>query len=1078
MNKISRLNEFKPVEECCPQGSCCGGGVTRRGFLAALSGGVAAAVMLADRPVMAGPFETADFAKLIPPDKKLNPQWVASLYARGEPTVYSKAKGELQFIGMPVGGLCCGTVYLGGDGKLWLWDIFNQNSNGIEPRNVPWSGFGHPHDVNPLSGANYVQPAKQESPFEQGFVLRVNSVDYPMDARGWKDITFRGNYPIGEINYRDPACPVAVKLQAYSPFIPLNTDDSSLPATLCEFTITNISQSRAKIQMAGFLQNACSLFTAGAGSGARVNEIAGIAGATVLSCRFDIGSPQSTTPARPDIVVDTFNHPTYGKWKVTGTAFGNGPILRADIPAYQGNVGGKGPRVVNSHASAPGTTIAQKDAATGTLTSPSFTIERRYLNFYLGGGSDIQQVGLQLSVDGKVVRRATGDDSNHMRRVSFDVSEFMGKKAVIEIYDHATGSWGNIGVSDIVQSDTGWTKSARVSELDTDYGTMALAVLGKATAHADLKKQSLFDAPISDKSVEDAENDLTGALVQTVALKPGESQTVTFIIAWHFPNCGNLPVAQAATGNYYSRRFGDAKDVAEYAAVNYARLSRDTKRWRDTWYDSSLPYWFLDRTVYNTACLATSTSHRFATGLYWGWEGVGCCPGTCTHVYEFAQATSRLFPDLERDLRRRVDFGMALNKQTGMIGYRGPGTGPATDGQAGMILCALREHLMSADNEFLQEIWPGVRRAIDWLMNHSDPKTGLITGPQPNTLDAAWYGEIAWISGLYAAALKAGRHMATTIGDAAYASRCERQFNKCRRSIETRLFNGRYFIQRKDPRHPDALGTYDASFIEQVHGQSWAWQLGMGRVLDRAKTLKALKSLYKYNFTLNVGPFRSANPPGRPYALAGEGGLIMATNPQGIKNAFGNVSAWQYGYFDECMSGFEHQVAGHMLAEGLLLEGLAVTRAIEDRYSAKLRNPFNEIECSDHYSRSMASYGSFIAICGYEYDGPRGHIAFAPRLQPHRFKAAFTSAQGWGSISLRRTKDQMRAEIGVAWGKLRLRSIGLPDGKFKVLSLKVGRNSRSAAITSADQKLLITLHQDIELGAGEKLSIVLTSGNG
>ena len=1074
MNTANGLVELHVCEQCCPQGRCCTGGVTRRRFLAALSGGVAAAVMLADRPLMAGPFETPEFARLIPPDKKLDAQWVASLYARGKPTVYSKARGELQFIGMPVGGLCCGTVYLGGDGKLWLWDIFNQNYAGIEPRNVLWGGFGHPHQVNPQNGANYVLPAKQESPFEQGFVLRVNSVEYPMDARGWKDITFRGNYPIGEINYSDPGCQVAVKLEAYSPFIPLNTDDSSLPATVCEFTIKNTGVSLARIEMAGFLQNACSLFTAGASIGARINEIENINGATVLTCRFNSAAAQATKIGRPDIVVDSFNQPTYGNWQVTGTAFGYGPILRADIPAYQGNVGGRGPRVVNSHASAPGTTIARKDAATGTLTSPPFIIQRRYLKFYIGGGSNIQQVGLQLSIDGKIVRRATGEDNNHMRQVTFDVSDFIEKKAIIEIYDHATGAWGNIGVSDIVQSDNSGSESVRVSELDPDFGTMALAVLGNATGHVELKNHSPFDAPILNKEGEHSEAEPTGALVQTLELNPGESQCVKFITAWHFPNCGTVPVADAATGNYYSRRFGDAKDVVQYVVRNYVRLSHDTKMWRDTWYDSSLPCWFLDRTVYNTACLATSTSHRFATGLYWGWEGVGCCPGTCTHVYHFAQATARLFPDLERDLRRRVDFGMALNKRTGMIGFRGPGTGPATDGQAGMILCALREHLMSVDDAFLREIWPGVRLAIEYLMRHADKRTGLIHGAQPNTLDAAWYGEIPWISGLYAAALRAGERMATEMDDPIFAARCVRCFARTKNAIATRLFNGEYFIQRPAPGRRKSLGTYQGSFIEQVHGQSWAWQIGLGRVFERAQTTSALKALYKYNFTMNVGPFRKANPAGRPYALAGDGGLIMATNPAQLSDPFGNVSAWQYGYFDECMSGFEHQAASHMISEGLLLEGMAVTRAIEDRYSARLRNPFNEIECSDHYSRSMASYGSFISICGFECHGPRGHVGFAPRLHPEKFRAAFTTAAGWGTVALQKDNRVLTAQLHLRWGNLKLNTISLPGENVTKITVDVAGKKIPVTFTTGADATLITLEHALTLWVGDVLNIIMS----
>jgi len=1053
---------------------CCGSGVTRRAFIAAISGGVTAAAMATDRPAMAGPFADSTFARLVPPDKKLRPDWVKSLFARGKPTVYSKARGELQFIGMPVGGICCGTVYLGGDGKLWLWDIFNLNGLGIEPRNVEWSGFGHPHAVNCQNGANYVQPAKTESPFVQEFILRIGQDIKPMDARGWQDVTFRGSYPIGEITYRDPYSPVQVKLLAYSPFIPLNTNDSSLPVTISEFTVTNTSKAVTAVEMAGILQNACSLYTAGTNSTGRVNTIRATESGVSVDCTFDLASYRKAKAAKPNIVVCRFDQPTYGKWKVTGTAFGTGPIARADIPAYQGNVGGVGPRVVNSHASAPGHTVAEKDSATGTLTSPPFIIQRKFITFYIGGGSNINQVGLRLMVNGKTVRRATGRDSNHMRPASFDVSEFIGQTGVIEIYDHATGPWGNIGVSDIMQSDIPASDRHDVTDVDTDFGSMSLMLMGGGHGTADLRGQLFPHASGLQHASGRIDSPLIGGVGRSVTLQPGQSATFIFAITWHFANTGNLPVADAATGRYYSRFFGSADEVAQYVATHYSRLSADTKLWRDTWYDSSLPYWFLDRTIYNTACLATSTSHRFATGLYWGWEGVGCCPGTCTHVYEFAQATSRLFPDMERDLRRRVDFGTAINLQTGMIGFRGPGTGPATDGQAGMILCAYREHLMSAEKTFLQEIWPRVRLAIDWLIHHSNPHTGLITGAQPNTLDAAWYGEIAWISGLYAAALKAGQQMALVMGEKDYADRCEKLFNKCRRSIESRLFNGRYFIQKRDPNHPDALGTYDASFIEQVHGQSWAWQVGLGRVLDHNKTVKALKSLYRYNFTLNVGPFREANPAGRPFALAGDGGLIMATNPQGLKNPFGNRAAWQYGYFDECQSGFEHQAASHMIAEGLLLEGMAVTRAVEDRYSARLRNPFNEIECSDHYSRSMASYGSFITICGFQYDGPRGYIAIAPRLRPDRFKAAFTSAQGWGSISYRRTKQHTRAEIRIAWGRLKLKSIGLPADGRKNIAVTAGKTNPPATGTIEDGQMRIALAHEIELHTGEAIVVTLS----
>ncbi|MGH2645430.1 MAG: GH116 family glycosyl hydrolase, partial [Chitinophagaceae bacterium] len=393
---------------------------------------------------------------------------------------------------------------------------------------------------------------------------------------------------------------------------------------------------------------------------------------------------------------------------------------------------------------------------------------------------------------------------------------------------------------------------------------------------------------------------------------PGKEKTFHFLISWYFPNT-KLPVRDAQSGNYYAKRFTDAGDVAQYVAANFERLSSLTHLWRDTWYDSALPYWFLDRSFANTSSLATGTAHRFATGRFWGWEGVGCCEGTCTHVWQYAQAMARIFPSLERGTRERVDLGLAFDEKTGMIGYRGEGTGEATDGQAGTVLRIYREHQMSADNSFLQRNWPHIKKAIQFLLNHDYNQDGIIDGAQPNTLDAAWYGEIAWISSLCLAAWKAGEEMAMEMGDNDFAQLCKNRFIIGRKNVDDLLFNGEYFIQLPDstlPKRP--LGSYKTCEIDQVFGQSWAWQVGLGRILDKEKTLSALRSLWKYNYTPDVGPYIRAHTGGRPYALAGEGGMLMDTNPFHVKDPYGDDITWQVGYFNECMTGFEHQVASHM----------------------------------------------------------------------------------------------------------------------------------------------------------------------
>src|SRR5207244_7532443 len=98
---------------------------------------------------------------------------------------------------------------------------------------------------------------------------------------------------------------------------------------------------------------------------------------------------------------------------------------------------------------------------------------------------------------------------------------------------------------------------------------------------------------------------------------------------------------------------------------------------------------------------------------------------------------------------------------------------------------------------------------------------------------------------------------------------------------------------------------------------------------------------------------------------------------------------------------------------------------IHDRYHPRLRNPYNEIECGDHYARAMASYGAYLAACGFACHGPKGHIAFAPRLTPDSFKAAFTATEGWGTFTQTRKSGTLTATLAPKHGLVRLKTFGL-----------------------------------------------------
>ena len=163
-----------------------------------------------------------------------------------------------------------------------------------------------------------------------------------------------------------------------------------------------------------------------------------------------------------------------------------------------------------------------------------------------------------------------------------------------------------------------------------------------------------------------------------------------------------------------------------------------------------------------------------------------------------------------------------------------------------------------------------------------------------------------------------------------------------------------------------------------------------------------------------------------------------------------------------------------MVWEGMVTEGLAVTRAVHDRYHPSRRNPWNEVECGDHYARSMASYGVFLAACGYEYDGPKAALAFAPRLTPENFKAPFTAAEGWGSYSQKTEGASWKAELEVKYGRLRVKTVALAlVGKApSSVKVKAGGKRVESRLEVKDGKVVIALLADAVIGTGQKLEIV------
>lgn len=1048
-------------------GPCCG--VDRRMFVKL--GGATLATLASTKASVAaaGPFHAEDTKDhFIPVDKKLRPEWVKSLFARGEPTWYQG--DDLKTIGMPVGGICAGQVYLTGDGRLVYWGIFNQQIN---------TGFGalnYKVGREPTEMVVQNQKIARTPDIDQGCAIQVVSDQgteaRTLDRQGFPQVRFCGEYPLGQVDFVDPDFPVEVRLEAFSPFIPLHAEDSALPATLLNYTVKNTSSGPVETTLAGWLQNGTLHHSRQRceGTHRHVNsEKKGLGVTSVLLGSRKVETPPK--PARKPIVFADFEGGDYGDWTVEGKAFGESPA-RGTLPQQQQVTGYRGTGLVNTY-------LGGSDELRGKLISPEFTIERPYVSFLVGGGGS-DQTAIRLVVDDEAVKSASGRRRERVVPHNWNVRDLQGRIAHLEIVDQESGGWGHINVDQIEFRDTPMTDEVADARKLPDFGTMALSVLQENSplvsttvppaaegtgilAEEGLAGDNVDSRPLSERH--------RAGLGRQMRLEAGEETTVTFVVSWHMPN---LYRGNELVRNRSAVRFQNAADVAQYVAANRERLAGQTRLWHDTYYDSTLPHWLLDRSHSTIANLATETCQWWENGRFWAFEGCGCCQGTCGHVWNYEHAMARLFPQLERSVREMQDFapGVGFIPETGEIRFRGENWGIwAGDSQGGYVLKAYREHQISGDSEFLQRNWPRIRKSLQFLIDQDGNADGLLEGRQHQTYDRNYYGPNTMVGSLYLGALRAAEEMARDMGDKEFADRCAGIFNSGREKSVEQLFNGEYFIQKVDlDTHPHWQYA-DGCLADQMFGQGWAHQVNLGYLYARETVLKSLKSIWKYCWAPDVGLYSQEHEPERWFAYQGEAGLFTCTWP--LSEYLGPKST---RYRNEVWTGIEYQVANHMAYEGMLTEALAICRAIHDRYHPSKHNPFNEIECGDHYARSLASWGVLLGLAGFEYDGSRRHIGFAPRITPEQFRAVFTAAEGWGTYQQRRENDRQLHCLDVKWGQLKVSTLAfeLPAEKTaKEVTLKVGEKTVAAAVSQQDRRVLLNLNDQLVVPAGEKLTATI-----
>ncbi len=545
------------------------------------------------------------------------------------------------------------------------------------------------------------------------------------------------------------------------------------------------------------------------------------------------------------------------------------------------------------------------------------------------------------------------------------------------------------------------------------------------------------------------------AVSRTIA--PGASEEIAFLLCWHFPNRlawaggANQPPGIAnglVVGNHYTTRFADAWEAAEFCADSLDGLESDTLLFVNSFLAGDLPDVVKESALYNVSTLRSQTTFRTPDGYTFGWEGchdtAGCCFGSCTHVWNYEQATAFLFGGLASGMREveflhatRDDGGMSFRVQL-PLEFAKSFSVAAADGQMGCLMKIHRDWQLNGDDDWLRKLWPGVRRALEfcWLPGGWDAdQDGVMEGCQHNTMDVEYYGPNPQMGIWYLGALRACEEMARQLGEDDFADKCRSLFERGSAWIDANLFNGEYYEHEIRP--PDnALVIHDmltshmgaddpadpvlqlgaGCLVDQLVGQFQAHVNGLGYLVEPEKVRATLDAIMRHNFRESFyGHFNHF----RSYVLNDESALLMASYPRG------NRPKRPFPYCNEVMTGFEYTAAIGMLYEGQTENGMRCIEAVRARYDGKRRSPFNEAECGHHYARAMASWAALLALSGFRYSGVTQSMAFARSDRPSQ--QFWSNGYAWGLFRQTPGEEGVEVELDVLHGELSLGEFALTD---------------------------------------------------
>jgi non-lysosomal glucosylceramidase len=161
------------------------------------------------------------------------------------------------------------------------------------------------------------------------------------------------------------------------------------------------------------------------------------------------------------------------------------------------------------------------------------------------------------------------------------------------------------------------------------------------------------------------------------------------------------------------------------------------------------------------------------------------------------------------------------------------------------VLQIARDYFLTQDEDFLDDVWPAVKRAIGLMYRFDKDGDGMIENEGfPDQTYDVWSakGPSAYCGGLWLACLQAGAALAEVMGDDYLVEEFKETYGRAQSVYENLLWNGAYYnYEASDSKHRDSI------MADQLAGHWFSKACGLGGVVPEDHARSALETVFKYN---------------------------------------------------------------------------------------------------------------------------------------------------------------------------------------------------------------------------------------